>query len=150
MRALVQRVTKALVTIDGGDVRSIGAGLVIFLGVTHADSSADVDYLVDKIVSLRIFRDEFDKMNLSVRDISGSCLVISQFTLYGDTRKGRRPSFVEAARPETALPLYERFIASIASVEEIRTETGKFGSDMVVELSNDGPVTFMLESERQS
>jgi D-tyrosyl-tRNA(Tyr) deacylase len=149
MKALIQRVTKASVTIDSAETRSIRNGLVIFLGVTHTDVSADADYLAIKVLGLRVFRDEFGKMNRSVNDIGGECLVISQFTLYGDARKGRRPSFVNAAAPDVAIPLYERFIKTLRESGGIEVKTGSFGADMLVEIANDGPVTLMLESERQ-
>jgi D-aminoacyl-tRNA deacylase len=146
MRALLQRVIGASVTIDRGEVRRIGPGLVVFLGVKQDDRTSDVDYLVDKIVGLRVFRDESGKMNLSVSDIRGECLIVSQFTLYGDARKGRRPSFVTAAPPSIALPLYERFIDRLRNSENLVVQSGEFGADMVVEIKNDGPVTLMIES----
>jgi D-tyrosyl-tRNA(Tyr) deacylase len=149
MRALIQRVTKAAVTINNEEKRSIGPGLVVFLGITHTDIPADADYLANKIIDLRIFRDDSDKMNLSVLESKGDCLVVSQFTLYGDARKGRRPSFIAAAPPAIAIPLYERFIENLRKSGQITIHTGEFGADMLVEISNDGPVTLMIESERQ-
>jgi D-aminoacyl-tRNA deacylase len=146
MRALIQRVIKASVSFNNSVRRSIGPGLVVFLGVTHSDGSDDANYIVDKILGLRIFSDNSGKMNLSVRDVSGSCLLISQFTLYGDVTKGRRPSFVNAAPPQIAIPMYELVIEKLRSCLEVTLETGEFGADMVVEIVNDGPVTFMIES----
>ena len=122
----------------------------MFVGITHKDVIADAEYLADKTAGLRIFRDEFGKMNLSLRDVGGSCLVVSQFTLYGDAKKGRRPSFISAAPPEIAVPIYEHFIEVLRSREKIFVETGEFGADMLVDISNDGPVTLMLESECMS
>lgn len=145
MRALLQRVSRGGVVVDGGAPRTIGAGLVILLGVTHQDTDDDVDFLVRKIVDLRIFNDDDGKMNRSLRDIGGEALIVSQFTLYGDTRRGRRPSYTDAARPEQAIPLYERFITGIRE-EGVGVQTGEFGADMQVEIHNDGPVTLMLES----
>ena len=150
MRSVVQRVSRASVTINGAETRPIGRGLLILLGVTHADTTSDADTLADKIIGLRIFPDTSGKMNLSVKELAdplGSCLIVSQFTLYGDARKGRRPSFVEAAGPEIAIPLYERFIERIRSAG-MTVETGEFGADMQVELVNDGPVTILLDSTK--
>jgi len=149
MKALIQRVSKASVSIGTDTKRCIQQGVVIFLGITHTDGISDVDYLVDKVVGLRIFRDESDKINLSVREIGGSCLVVSQFTLYGDARKGRRPSFIAAAPASFAEPLYDRFVERLRLVGDIAVETGEFGAEMLVEILNDGPVTLMLESERK-
>ncbi len=147
MRALLQRVTAGAVRIDGETVGKIGAGLVILLGITHDDTEKDCEFLADKCAGLRIFSDENDKMNLSLLDVKGEALIISQFTLYGDSRKGRRPSYTDASRPEHAVPLYEKFIKEVSS-KGIRTQTGKFGADMKVEIHNDGPVTLMVESRK--
>ena len=147
MRALVQRVSSASVMIDHETVGSIGGGLVILLGVTHDDDERDVEFLADKCVNLRIFRDDEDKMNRSLLDVKGEALIISQFTLYGDARKGRRPSFVDAALPVHAVPLYEKFISAVQSAG-ISTASGRFGADMLVEIKNCGPVTLMLESRK--
>jgi D-tyrosyl-tRNA(Tyr) deacylase len=147
MKALVQRVSRASVAIAKLETRKISQGIVILLGVTQTDTGADADYLADKVLGLRIFRDELGKMNLSVRDIGGDCLVISQFTLYGDARKGRRPSFVAAAPAAIAEPLYERFLGTLRETGGITVLSGEFGADMSVEIINDGPVTLMLESE---
>jgi D-tyrosyl-tRNA(Tyr) deacylase len=147
MRALIQRVSSASVTIAGEMVGKIGPGLVILLGVTHDDDERDVAYLADKCVNLRIFRDEQDKMNRSLLDVLGEALIISQFTLYGDTRKGRRPSFVDAALPEHAVPLYEKFIKAVED-QGVKVATGRFGADMLVDIQNHGPVTLMVESKK--
>ena len=147
MRALLQRVSTASVTVDGQIVGQIGQGLLILLGVGHDDSEAQVKTLVEKIVHLRIFGDDEGKMNRSLLDISGQALVVSQFTLYADTRKGRRPSFVEAAPPAIAENLVERFKTAIAAYG-IQVESGIFGAHMDVALVNDGPVTIMLDSEQ--
>ena len=146
MRAVVQRVSEALVTIDGKTVSSTGKGLLMLFGVEVGDTEVDCDYIVDKLAGLRIFEDENCKMNLSVTDIGGEAIVVSQFTLHGDARKGRRPSFIKAARPETAIPLYERSLAKLNEI--IPTYSGEFGADMKVMLVNDGPVTILLDSKR--
>jgi len=147
MRAVVQRVSSSKVTVDGELTGEINKGLLVLLGVTHDDTSKDVDYIIDKVLNLRIFEDENEKMNLSLKDVCGELLVVSQFTLYGDCRKGRRPSFSNAARPEVATKLYEEFIDK-ARKEGIVTQTGMFGAHMMVDLTNDGPVTILLESNR--
>ena len=147
MRAVVQRVSSSKVTVDGEVTGEINKGLLVLLGVTHEDTSKDVDYIIDKVLNLRIFEDENEKMNLSLKDVGGELLVVSQFTLYGDCRKGRRPSFSSAARPEVATKLYEEFIEK-ARKEGIVTKTGQFGANMMVDLTNDGPVTILLESNR--
>ena len=146
MRALVQRVSKGSVTVDGKIVGAIEQGLVILLGIRTGDTESDARYLAEKCVNLRIFEDENGKFNRSLLDIGGGALVISQFTLYGDTRKGRRPGFEEAARPEVAEPLY-KFFAQEMRRFPIRVAEGVFGAMMLVEIHNDGPVTFMLESK---
>ncbi len=147
MRAVVQRVSRAKVTIGETITGEIGRGLLVLLGVTHNDSNADADYLVDKIVNLRIFDDADGKMNLSLTDIGGGMLVVSQFTLYGDTRRGRRPSFIDAAPGPAAEAMYKYFVArSRTAVDPV--QTGSFGAMMDVELVNDGPVTIMLDSEK--
>ena len=147
MRAVVQRVSSSKVTVDGEVTGEINKVLLVLLGVTHEDTSKDVDYIIDKVLNLRIFEDENEKMNLSLKDVGGELLVVSQFTLYGDCRKGRRPSFSSAARPEVATKLYEEFIEK-ARKEGIGTKTGQFGAHMMVDLTNDGPVTILLESNR--
>jgi len=146
MRALVQRVSKGSVTVQGKIVGAIEPGLVILLGIRTGDTENDARYLAEKCVNLRIFEDEDEKFNRSLLEVNGGALVISQFTLYGDTRKGRRPGFEEAARPETAEPLYNFFVQEIRRFP-IRVAEGVFGAMMLVEIHNDGPVTFMLESK---
>jgi D-aminoacyl-tRNA deacylase len=146
MKALVQRVSEASVEIGGETVGSIGAGLLILFGVKTGDSIDGIPYIAEKCANLRIFCDEADKMNLSLLDIKGEALVISQFTLYGDCRKGRRPGFDLAARPEVAEPLYEAFIEKMKSFG-IKVATGRFGADMLVKLHNDGPVTLLVEGK---
>jgi D-aminoacyl-tRNA deacylase len=145
MRAVVQRVKEARVDISGETVGAIGVGLLIFLGVGEEDSEKDGEYMADKIVNLRIFPDEKDLMNLSLLDTGGSILVVSQFTLWGDCRKGRRPSFVKAARPERANELYEYFIR-ILKEKGLKIATGRFQEMMDVHLVNDGPVTLLIDS----
>ena len=147
MRAVVQRVSRAQVTIEGRVIGEIGVGAVILLGVGREDQSADANYLAEKIANMRIFADAEGKMNRSLLEIRGSALVISQFTLYGDTRGGRRPGFTRAAPPEIAMKLYEEFVAVLKGLG-IRVETGIFQSYMAVELVNDGPTTILLDSEK--
>ena len=148
MRAVVQRVKSASVKVDGDLVSEIGAGLLIFLGVAHNDTASELEYIANKVANLRIFEDADGKMNLSLLDIGGSALVVSQFTLYGDCRKGRRPSFINAARPEVANALYEQFI-SLLNALHIPTKGGTFQAMMDVQLVNDGPVTILLDSDKQ-
>ena len=147
MRAVVQRVASSRVTVDERVTGEVKRGLLVLLGVTHDDTSKDVDYMVDKVTNLRIFEDENDKMNLSLKDIGGEVMAVSQFTLYGDARKGRRPSFSDAARPDVANPLYEEFVEKLRA-QGITVGTGEFGAHMMVELINDGPVTILLESKK--
>lgn len=147
MRAVVQRVSEASVTVNGETVGRIGSGLLVLLGVTGSDSQQDVVWMSEKIVNLRIFEDDAGKMNRSLRDVSGSMLVVSQFTLFGDCRKGRRPSFVQAARPELARELYTSFVVEVRG-QGVEVETGRFQEHMDVRLTNDGPVTLMLDSTR--
>ena len=146
MRAVVQRVSRASVTVAGEVVGRIDQGLLILLGVTHDDGPEQVRWLADKCVNLRIFEDEEGKMNRSLIEVGGGALVVSQFTLYGDSRKGRRPSFVAAARPELATPLYEDFVAAVTELGVPLVQTGVFGADMAVELLNDGPVTLVVDT----
>lgn len=148
MRACVQRVARASVTVDGEVVGAIARGALVLLGVAGDDTEADVTYLAEKITGLRIFEDADGKMNASLADIGGAILVVSQFTLYGDCRKGRRPSFTDAAPPELAERLYERFVAEVRRLG-IPVATGRFRANMQVELINDGPVTMLLESRKQ-
>ncbi|WP_432665389.1 D-aminoacyl-tRNA deacylase [Wukongibacter baidiensis] len=147
MRAVVQRVSDAKVTVEEKTTGSIGQGLMILLGVEDGDSMDDVKYMVEKITNLRIFEDENDKLNLSVLDIEGEILVVSQFTLLGDCRKGRRPNFMKAAKPEIANELYEEFVSE-ARKKGLKVGTGVFREHMVVNLSNDGPVTILVDSNK--
>lgn len=144
MRVLLQRVARAEVRVGEQVTGRIGRGLVLLVGFTHSDGEEQVAWMADKVVGLRIFPDENDKMNRSIAEANGAFLVVSQFTLYSDSVKGRRPSFIEAARPEQAVPLYERFIARLRD-SGLSVETGTFGASMQVELVNDGPVTLWLE-----
>lgn len=147
MRAVIQRVVKACVEVEGKIVGGIESGLVVLLGVSRDDETVDADYLTDKIINLRVFSDEQGKMNLSLADTGGALLVISQFTLYGDARKGRRPSYLDAAAPEKANSLYEYFVKQARS-RGVRVETGIFQAMMQVSLTNDGPVTILLDSKK--
>jgi D-tyrosyl-tRNA(Tyr) deacylase len=146
MIALLQRVTHASVSVEGKVTGEIGKGLVILLGIKNGDTSEDVKYLAEKCVHLRIFEDDAGKMNRSVREVPGAILVISQFTLYGDTRKGRRPGFIDAAPPEISEPLYEAFVAELRR-QGLPVATGIFGAKMQVEIHNDGPVTVFVKSK---
>lgn len=147
MRAVIQRVTRGKVSVSGRTIGEIGPGLVVLVGVGQGDDQADVDYLVDKTVNLRIFEDGQEKMNLSLLDTGGAVLAISQFTLYGDVRKGRRPSFSDAAPPAEGKALYERYMDGLRAAG-IHVEQGEFGAMMGVELINDGPVTILLDSRK--
>lgn len=147
MRAVVQRVSRARVTVDGEITGDISHGLLVLLGVAHDDAQSDANYLADKVAGLRIFEDDAGKMNLSVADVGGAILAVSQFTLFGDVRRGKRPSFDAAARPEKARELYEYFVARIRALG-LRCETGRFQEMMKVELSNEGPVTILLDSQK--
>ena len=147
MRIVIQRVSEAAVKIEGAIVGEIKQGLLILLGIEQEDSQKDADYLVQKICNLRIFSDAEDKMNLSIQDIGGEFLVVSQFTLHAATRKGNRPSYIKAARPEVAIPLYEYFIALLQKTSSSSIQTGRFGADMQVSLVNDGPVTILMDSK---
>ena len=144
MRVLLQRVSRAEVRVAGGVTGRIGAGFCLLVGFTHGDGEAQVGWMADKVVGLRLFADDEGKMNRALDEVGGAVLVASQFTLYGDAQKGRRPSFIDAARPEVATPLYERFVALLRE-RGARVETGQFGAMMEVELVNDGPVTLWLE-----
>jgi D-tyrosyl-tRNA(Tyr) deacylase len=145
MRAVVQRVSRANVVIAGDTVGDIGSGLVILLGIAHADTPAQAQWLAEKVAGLRIFNDAEGKMNRDLVEVGGAMLIVSQFTLYGDCRKGKRPSFIDAAPPSIAIPLYETFINSVKALG-IRVAEGRFGADMKVELVNDGPVTLIVDS----
>lgn len=147
MRAVVQRVSRAKVSVSGKTVAAIERGLVVFLGVSFHDGEEDVSYMAHKITNLRIFEDAKGKMNVSLKDINGEILVISQFTLYGDCRKGRRPNFFDAASPEKAEPLYEKFLYLLQTTG-LSVRAGVFGAEMLVEVANDGPVTLLLDSSR--
>jgi D-aminoacyl-tRNA deacylase len=145
VRVVLQRVSRGEVRIDGVAVGAIGRGYVILAGFTAGDEEATVAWMAEKILGLRLFPDDEGKMNLSLDDVAGSLLVVSQFTLYGDARKGRRPSFIAAAEPELAIPLYDRFLAELRTRAPGRVESGEFGAMMEVDLVNDGPVTLILE-----
>jgi len=144
MRVVLQRVSRASVTIGGRVAGAIGPGFCLLVGFTHGDTSAQVDWMAEKIGGLRLFSDADGKMNLGLAEVGGAVLIVSQFTLYGDAVKGRRPSFIDAARPETAIPLYEAFVAALRS-RGFDVATGEFGAMMQVELVNEGPVTLILE-----
>ena len=147
MRAVLTRVKSASVTVDGSVIGQIGQGFLILLGVTHEDTEAQAVKLADKLMGLRIFEDENGKMNSSLEDVGGQVLVVSQFTLYGNCKKGRRPEFLAAARPEIAIPLYEKFIA-LCRDKGFSVETGEFGAEMLVESVNDGPVTLIVDTDQ--
>ncbi len=147
MRAVVQRVKSATVSVDKDHIASIGRGVVVFLGVGKEDDTADVEYLVEKIPHLRIFQDEGEKFNLSLMDVGGEIMVVSQFTLFGDCRKGRRPSFTEAADAECARNLYDYFVSRLEG-KGLRVQAGRFQAMMMVSLVNDGPVTLLLDSKK--
>ncbi len=149
MRALIQRVKKASVRIEGETFSEISQGLLIFLGIENDDSKEDIDWLAGKIARLRIFSDEKGAMNLSVRDVDGECLVVSQFTLHASTKKGNRPSFIKAAQPKIAIPLYKEFIVQLERESGKIVATGSFGAMMDVGLINDGPVTIWIDSKNR-
>ena len=144
MRVVLQRVSKASVSIAARTVGEIGKGFCLLVGFTHGDTPAQVDWMAEKVAGLRLFTDPGGKVNLGLDEVGGAVLVVSQFTLYGDTAKGRRPSFMDAARPEEAIPLYERLLAALRE-RGLRVAAGEFGADMQVEIHNDGPVTLLLE-----
>ncbi len=144
MRAVVQRVSRASVSVDGNIVAAIGPGVVVLVGVTHGDTAEHADWLAQKVAGLRIFEDPAGQMNVGLQEVGGAALVVSQFTLYGDARRGRRPSFTAAAPPEVAEPLVERFAATLAAAG-VPVQSGVFGAHMLVEIHNDGPVTILLE-----
>lgn len=147
MRAVVQRVTSSSVSVDGNIIGEIKQGFNVLIGISKDDTIEDLKYIKDKIVNLRVFQDENDKMNLSLLDVKGEILVISQFTLYGDCRKGRRPNFMDALGGEEAKKLYEEFV-ELLKTSDLRVECGEFGADMKVNINNDGPVTILLDSKR--
>ncbi len=149
MRLLIQRVTKASVTINGNIKSAIQQGLLVFVGIENADEQTDIDWLVRKLLNIRIFNDENEVMNKSVLDIDGEILLISQFTLHATTKKGNRPSYIKAAKPDIAIPLYENFITTLETNFNKKIGTGEFGADMKVELLNDGPVTIWIDSKNK-
>lgn len=149
MRVVLQRVTEASVKINGSIKGDIEKGLLLLLGIESEDSEEDIDWLIQKIINLRIFEDEEGKMNLSLQNVNGEILVISQFTLFASTKKGNRPSFIKAAKPEVAIPLYEQFLQKIKSVSTSKVNAGEFGADMKVSLCNDGPVTILIDSKNR-
>lgn len=147
MKTVIQRVSSASVTIDTEIVAEIQKGLLVLIGIEDADTQEDIDWLCQKIANLRIFGDENDVMNLSIKDISGEIIVVSQFTLQASTKKGNRPSYIKAAKPEVAIPLYEQFVAQMEAELDKKIQTGVFGADMKVALLNDGPVTILIDSK---
>jgi D-aminoacyl-tRNA deacylase len=150
VRVVIQRVQEASVTIENSIVGEVGLGLLVLLGIEESDTLEDIDYLVKKLNQLRIFSDEEGKMNASIQDVDGSFLVVSQFTLHASTKKGNRPSFIRAAHPDQAIPLYNVFISALNKFANVSVETGEFGADMKVKLLNDGPVTLLLDSKSKS
>lgn len=150
MRAVLQRVSEASVSINGEVHSEIKLGLLVLLGITHDDTVEDIEYLTAKISNMRIFSDDAGLMNKSIRDVQGSILVVSQFTLHASTKKGNRPSFIAAARPEHAIPLYEKFLVNLESASLVVVKAGVFGADMQVRLLNDGPVTIIIDSKNKS
>ncbi|WP_292947082.1 D-aminoacyl-tRNA deacylase [Olleya sp. UBA1516] len=149
MKVVIQRVSKASVTIEGDLVANINSGLLILLGIVEQDTQDDIDWLVNKIANCRIFNDDNQVMNKSLIDINGEALVVSQFTLHASTKKGNRPSYIKAAKPDIAIPLYEAFVKQLQSVLDKPVQTGQFGADMKVELLNDGPVTIIIDSKNK-
>ena len=149
MRVVIQRVSKASVTIDQQKVAAIQKGVLVLLGIENSDTQEDIDWLVRKIINLRIFNDENQVMNLSLQDVYGDVILVSQFTLHASTKKGNRPSYIKAAKPDIAIPLYENFIHSLESALQKTIQTGVFGADMKVELLNDGPVTILIDSKNR-
>lgn len=149
MRAVIQRVSEASVTIDGSMKANIAKGLLILVGIEDADKEEDIQWLCQKIVNLRIFSDAEGLMNLSVQDVTGELLVVSQFTLFASTKKGNRPSYLRSAKPDIAIPMYEKFVATLNSLQNRPVQTGKFGADMKVALLNDGPVTIIIDTKNK-
>jgi D-tyrosyl-tRNA(Tyr) deacylase len=149
MRVILQRVSRASVTINGRIAGAIERGFCLLVGFTHTDTIAEAEWMADKVAGLRVFGDAEGKMNLALDGVGGAVLVVSQFTVYGDAAKGRRPSFIDAARPEVAIPLYEGFLQALRA-KGLRVESGEFGADMLVEIHNDGPVTLVLERSERS
>ncbi len=149
MRVVIQRTLEASVTIEGEQVAQINKGLLILVGIEDSDNQEDIDWLASKIVNLRIFADENDVMNRSVKDVEGDIIVVSQFTLHALTKKGNRPSYIKAAKPDFAIPMYEKFVTQIEKELEKKVQTGQFGADMKVALINDGPVTILIDSKNR-
>jgi D-tyrosyl-tRNA(Tyr) deacylase len=149
MRVVIQRVSKASVTIDQQKVAAIQKGVLVLLGIENSDTQEDIDWLIRKIINLRIFNDENQVMNLSLQDVHGDVILVSQFTLHASTKKGNRPSYIKAAKPDIAIPLYEKFIRSLEIALQKHIQTGVFGADMKVELLNDGPVTILIDSKNR-
>lgn len=149
MRVVLQRVKETSVTVNDKTIATINKGLLILLGITHEDSNEDIDWLVNKIVKLRIFSDENGLMNRSLQDIDGEVIVVSQFTLFASTKKGNRPSFIHSAKPDIAIPMYESFVNSLQKELTTMVQTGKFGANMQVALTNDGPVTITIDSKNK-
>lgn len=149
MRTVIQRVSEASVAIEGEKVAGIGAGLMILLGIENADGDRDIEWLVNKITNLRIFGDEDGVMNLSVKETGAAVIVVSQFTLHASTKKGNRPSYIKAAKPDAAIPIYEKFVAALQASLGIEIQTGRFGADMKVTLVNDGPVTILIDTKNK-
>lgn len=149
MKIVIQRVSESSVTVDGKIIAQIQAGLLILLGIENEDTQEDINWLVSKIINLRIFADENGIMNLSVKDIDGEVIVVSQFTLYASTKKGNRPSYIKASKPDIAIPLYEKFVSKLETDFGRKIQTGEFGSDMKVSLLNDGPVTIVIDSKNK-
>lgn len=149
MKIVLQRVSEASVTIDGEKTANIKKGLLILVGIEDADTQEDIDWLAGKIIKMRIFGDENDVMNCSVQDIDGDIIVVSQFTLHASTKKGNRPSYIKAAKPEFAIPMYENFVKSLEKEFDKKVQTGIFGADMKVSLINDGPVTILIDSKNR-
>ncbi|WP_313807849.1 D-aminoacyl-tRNA deacylase [Flavobacterium sp.] len=149
MRAVIQRVSEASVTIEGRKMASIGKGLLVLIGIEDASSQEDITWLTSKIVNLRIFGDENDVMNLSVKEVAGDIIVVSQFTLHASTRKGNRPSYIKASKPDHAVPMYESFVKQLESELGKKVQTGEFGADMKVALLNDGPVTIIMDTKNK-
>ena len=147
MRAVIQRVTSCILSIEGREFSRIGYGIIILLGIEEADTNEDTEWLSNKITGLRIFDDENGVMNLDIRDVAGEIMVVSQFTLHASTRKGNRPSYIKAARPETAIPVYESFIQSVELKLDRKIATGQFGTHMEIALVNDGPVTIIIDTK---
>lgn len=149
MKAVLQRVSSASVTVDGNKTADIQKGLLVLVGIEDADTQEDIDWLVGKIIKMRIFGDENDVMNCSVQDIDGDIIVVSQFTLHASTKKGNRPSYIKASKPEFAIPMYENFVKSLEKEFNKKVQTGIFGADMKVSLLNDGPVTILIDSKNR-